>query len=46
MCMQFEKCVKYFKLAHLLYVEFLLVDEFNEIIVELISNPFEISACH
>lgn len=43
--MQFEKRVKCFKLA-LLYVGFLLVDKLNEIIVELISIPFEISACH
>lgn len=47
--MQFEKRVKYFKLALLSFVHagfLLLVDKLNEIIVELISIPFEIFACH
>lgn len=45
--MQFEKRVKYFKLLCVVYAGFLLlVDKLNEIIVELISIPFEIFACH
>lgn len=47
--MQYEKRVKYFKLALpcVVYAGFLLlVDKFNGIIVELISIPFEIFACH